>query len=78
MSVKNVLKSKEKVLKTNTPGARRKYIKVIKITFEDIAKIRGVSRKTVQVDRYRGKFDPFDLKSVAKYILQIDRLKKIT
>jgi hypothetical protein len=76
MSVENVLKKHEKVLKTNIPGARRKYIKVIKITFEKLAEIRGVTRKTVQMDKYRGKFDPFDLKSVAEYILQVDRLRK--
>ncbi len=83
--VKKITKNKEKSIKKSSNLIERlhskktivkqpkkyTYKKVLKITFGDLALLRGVSRRTVQQDRYNGKFSFDDILSVARYVLRI-------
>lgn len=42
----------------------RKYC----FTLKDIARAKGKSLSTVRNDKYRGRFDPDDIKSVVEYV----------
>lgn len=71
--IKKYQKKKEKksIKKAVVKQSKNTYKKVLKITFGDLATIRGVSRATIRNDRYKGKFSFDDILSVARYILRI-------
>ena len=58
-------------IKGNNEYQSRKRTKIyLKITPQILAKARGISVGGIHQAIYRGKFDPRDLESIAKYILK--------
>lgn len=47
--------------------------RILKFTYEDVAKVRGVSQQTVRNDVYKKQLDLSDLQTLAEYALRMDK-----